>query len=151
MLIKEDILSFLKKGSLLNIPFGIELEELVSRLGPANCSEKISNEDNRSEVLKYDRMEFHFSLGEPQLLRGVQVTHERACESFMLKVDHGGIDRSARYTEVKEVLETNNIVFRESYSSSNLNSQVLIAETGVSFFFSESGLIEKYGRFLQGL
>jgi len=151
MLTKENILHFLKKGRLEHIPFGMELEALVSRLGPAECTETVGKKDSRLQLLKYDRIEFHFSTGERQLLRGIQVTHLKPCAAFMLKLDHGEIDRSARYEEVKETLEDNEITFRESYSASDLNAPVMITDTGITFYFSEGGLIEKYGRFLQGL
>lgn len=133
-----------------HLPFGTELEVLVSRLGPTEFTEPVSKTDSRPKLLKYDRMEFHFSTGEQQLLRGVQVTHLKPCASFMLKVDHGEIDRSARYEEVKETLEDEGIAFRESYSASDLNAPVIITDTGITFYFSEGGLIEKYGRFFQG-
>ena len=151
MLVKENILNFFKSGKLEHIPFGTELDDLVSQLGPAECTISISQKDTRLSMVKYDRMEFYFSYEEPQILRGVQVTCSQACESFMLTVDYAGIDRSARYKEVIGILESNKIPFRESYSSANLSSQVIMTETGISFFFSEGGLIEKYGRFLQGL
>ncbi|GEM_PF-5369511 len=151
MLVKEDILAFLQKGKFTNISFGTDLDDLVSLLGPTECITTISREDKRPASVKYDRIEFHFSSEEPQVLRGVQVTSEQACDAFMLKPDYAGIDRNARYKEVIAVLEANDIPFRESYSSADLSSQVIVTESGVSFFFSESGLIEKYGRFLQGL
>ncbi|MCE7993679.1 MAG: hypothetical protein HEP71_16965 [Roseivirga sp.] len=151
MLVKEDILTFLRKGKLGNIPFGMELDDLVSHLGPSECIMPLSKQDKTPVSVQYDRMEFHFSSEEPQLLRGIQVISSPGCEAFMLKLDYAGIDRNARYKEVIAVLEANDIPFRESYSSSDLSSQVIVTESGISFFFSESGLIERYGRFLQGL
>lgn len=151
MLVKESILDFLRKGRLENIPFGTELDDLVSLLGPSECTVPISRNDKNLSLVKYDRMEFYFSHKEPQILKGVQVTSSPGCDAFMLKLDYAGIDRNARYKEVIGVLESNNISFRESYSSADLSSQVIVTDTGISFFFSESGLIEKYGRLLQGL
>ncbi len=151
MLVKEDIIEFLKSGKLQNLPFGTELDDLVSRLGPSECIVPVNRQDKRPVSVKYDRMEFHFSSEEPQMLRGVQVTSDLACDAFMLKLDYGSIDRNARYKEVIQVLESNDIPFRESYASSDLSSQVIAIESGVSFFFSENGLIERYGRFLQGI
>lgn len=151
MLVKENIIDFLKRGKLEQIAFGTELEDLVSLLGPSEYAMPISRQDKRPVWIKYDRMEFHLSTEEPQMLRGIQVTSNPGCEAFMLKLDYAGIDRNARYKEVIAVLEANHIPFRESYASADLSSQVIATESGVSFFFSESGLIEKYGRFLQGL
>ncbi|GAB5526446.1 MAG: hypothetical protein Roseis2KO_43180 [Roseivirga sp.] len=151
MLVKEDIINFFKRGKLEHIAFGMGLDDLVSLLGPSECAVPISSRDKRPLWVKYDRMEFHLSIEEPQILRGIQVTSNPGCESFMLKLDYADVDRNARYKEVIAVLEANDIPFRESYASADLSAQVIVTESGISFFFSESGLIEKYGRFLQGI
>lgn len=151
MLVKEDILHFLSKGRFEHIPFGTELDDLVSQLGPAECTIMFSRKDPRPSVVKYDRVEFYFSSEEPQMLKGIQVTSTQPCESLMLKMNYAGIDKNARYKEVVDVLESNGIIFRESYASSNLSAQVIAADSGVTFYFDHNGLIEKYGRTLQGL
>ena len=148
MMIREDIIAFLKTGELIHFPYGMEKALLIKLLGQPD--EEI--EDDESSMLKYDQTEFYFYKGykDSNCLAGILIQPiPIAASRRNLDMDYRWLDKSLDYQQTIALLTEEGITYKESSTGRHEQHKIIITSGEVTFFFfNDPNRINKVGRFL---
>ncbi len=133
--VSESIIGFVENGQFRSLPFGMEQQKLINKLGKSESYLTLSKKDKRKGLIKYGICEFHFGISGRELnLEGIVFQpNSSPADSHKFKLETDGIIADVTYLKVLDWLKEKQIDFEETLDE--IDQNIIETSQGVRFYF----------------